>query len=91
MVGLPMRFFLSGNLMRFANFQREVEVRAGTVQEGLEVLLAQHPSLREILLDGAGQVRGVHKLFLDGEPLDSLAQAVSDRTEVAVVTAIAGG
>lgn len=86
-----MRFFLSGNLMRFANFQREVEVEAGTVQEGLDALLARHPSLREILLDRASGVRGVHKLFLDGEPLDSLAQAVGERSEVAVVTAIAGG
>ncbi|MEZ4361119.1 MAG: MoaD/ThiS family protein [Kofleriaceae bacterium] len=86
-----MRFFLSGNLMRFANFQREVVVEAQTVQAGLDHLVAQFPSLHDVLLDGGRQVRGVHKLFLNGEPLDSLQSAVTAESEVAVVTAIAGG
>jgi sulfur-carrier protein len=90
-----MRFFLSGNLMRFSNFQREVVIEAGTVQEGLDTLISQYPALREVLLDSARQVRGVHRLFLDGEPLElapgSPHIAVRADSEVAVVTAIAGG
>ncbi|HRC54288.1 MAG: MoaD/ThiS family protein [Myxococcales bacterium] len=77
--------------MRFSNFQREVEVDASTVRAGLDTLVEQYPSLREVLLDNQHQVRGVHKLFLDGEPLDSLQAAVRHDSEVAVVTAIAGG
>ena len=86
-----MRFFLSGNLLRFSSFQREVTVDATTVAEGIDVLIAQHPGLAQVLLDGAHNVRGVHKLFIDGEPLDSLDSPVGDDTEIAIVTAIAGG
>jgi sulfur-carrier protein len=86
-----MRFFLSGNLMRFSNFQREVVIEAATVREGLDTLISQFPALREVLLDSTRQVRGVHKLFLDGEPIDSLHCPVGGDSEVAVVTAIAGG
>lgn len=86
-----MRFFLSGNLMRFSGFQREVEVDAPTVESALDRLCERHPALREVLLDNQRQVRGVHKLFLNGEPVDSLQAAVRADSEIAVVTAIAGG
>ncbi|NJM91143.1 MAG: MoaD/ThiS family protein [Myxococcales bacterium] len=61
------------------------------MQAGLDHLVARYPGLGEVLLDGKRQVRGVHKLFLDGEPLDSVNSAVRADSEVAVVTAIAGG
>jgi hypothetical protein len=70
-------------------------IEAGTGREGLDTLLSQYPALREVLLDSARRVRGVHKLFLDGEPLEldpgSLHCTVGADSEVAVVTAIAGG
>jgi sulfur-carrier protein len=88
-----MRFVLSGNLLRFAGFRREVEVDAPTVEQGLTELVARCSGLGPVLLDGAGQLRAVHRLFLNGEPLaaQELGREVGAGDEVTLLTAIAGG
>jgi hypothetical protein len=88
-----MRFVLSGNLLRFSGFRREVPIEASTVEQGLTALVGSCPGLGPVLLDGAGQLRAVHRLFLNGEPLrpQELACTATPDDEVTLLTAIAGG
>lgn len=88
-----MKFKLAGNLLRFSNFQKEIEIAAGTVEMAMQSLVECCPDLRPVLLDGEGRVRQVHRLFLNGEILPSheLGHQVGSQDEVAIITAIAGG
>jgi hypothetical protein len=88
-----MRFVLSGNLLRFAEFQREVAVEAGTINEGIAALATRFPALRRVLLDGQDDVRRIYRVFLNGEPLghEDLGRAASATDEISLITAIAGG
>lgn len=88
-----MRFVLSGNLLRFSGFRREVPIEAPTVALGLTELVAACPGLGPVLLDGSGQLRAVHRLFLNGDPLapQELGCEARGDDEVTLLTAIAGG
>jgi sulfur-carrier protein len=86
-----MRIVLSGNLLRFSAFQREVNVEARTVRDALEALAEAHPSLRPVLFDAAHNVLRAHKLFIDGDSVESLDTPTAAQTELFIVTAIAGG
>jgi molybdopterin synthase sulfur carrier subunit len=88
-----MKFVFSGNLLRFSGFRREVEIQASTVGQGLSELVTHCPALAPVLLDGQGQLRAVHRLFLNGEQLTGpeLERAAQPDDEVTLLTAIAGG
>jgi molybdopterin converting factor small subunit len=63
------------------------------VAEGIIELVTCMPSLRPVLLDGAGQFRKVHRLFVNQDQLrnDELSRPVGAGDEVMILTAIAGG
>ena len=88
-----MKFVLSGNLLRFSKFQKEIDIPAPTVAEGITQLIGSLPQLGPVLLDGAGQLRKVHRLFLNQDQLGSaeLARPAGANDEVMILTAIAGG
>jgi molybdopterin converting factor small subunit len=88
-----MTFVLSGNLLRFSSFRKEIFISAPTVAEGIAKLVSGLPLLRPVLLDGAGQFRKVHRLFVNQDQVtnDDLARPVDDDDEVMILTAIAGG
>jgi predicted phage tail protein len=88
-----MTFEMSGNLLRFCNFRRHIEVGGATVEEGLGELLEQCPTLRTILLDGEGQVRRVHRFYHNGDLItrEELARPSGASDEITILTAIAGG
>jgi sulfur-carrier protein len=88
-----MRVVLSGNLMRFASFEKEVEVEATTVAQAVDALVQKFPDLQPVVFDGAGALRKVHRLYLNGDLLafDALNTAVAPSDELGVLTAIAGG
>jgi hypothetical protein len=88
----------SGALLRFADYSKEVNVPAQTLTECIERLTTTLPTLRPVLLDGDGQVRLTHQLFLNGDqvPRDQREAGgpevtVSDRDTLFILTAIAGG
>jgi len=64
-----MKFVLSGNLLRFSGFQKEIQIAAPTVAAGIVELCGSMPSLRPVLLDGAGNLRKVHRLFVNRDQL----------------------
>lgn len=88
-----MRFILSGNLLRFADFRKEISIPAPTLGDGLQQLTRQHPQLRPVLLDGEGQPRGVVRVFLNGQQLEPLLmeRTMVESDEITLLTAIAGG
>lgn len=88
-----MKFRVSGNMLRFTNFQDEIEVSADTVEAGMHKLVEACPQLRTVLLDGNSKVRSVHRVFLNGTvlPMDRLSEKAEAKDEVSILTALAGG
>lgn len=93
-----MKVVLSGALLRFSRYTREVDVEAQTLAECLDSLTSRFPQLQPVLLDGDGRVRATHQLFINGEQLErgryavgAPALPVADRDTLFVLTAVAGG
>ena len=88
-----MKFVLSGVMLRFADYQREIEIDAETVEAGVAGLVEKYPGLKGVLLDGEGRVRSAHMLVLNGEniPRAELARGAAAGDRLEIVTAIAGG
>jgi molybdopterin converting factor small subunit len=88
-----MKLQLSGTLKRFAGYNDTLEVEGRTVRAALQHLATVHPALKPVLFDGEGQVRQLHRLFLNAELLRTtqLDDEVDERDTLEIVTAIAGG
>jgi sulfur-carrier protein adenylyltransferase/sulfurtransferase len=88
-----MQFILSGNLLRFVDFRKDIVVSAPTLGEAMSELTQRHPGLRPMLLDNTGQVRGTLRVFLNGEQLSSVSmeRSIAENDEITLLTAIAGG
>ena len=95
-----MKFVFSGTMLRFVDYAREVEISQPTLERALAELLAQRPGLRTVLLDGAGNLRRSHQMFLNGESMDPryytdrqarAALPTEPADSVYFLTAIAGG
>lgn len=88
-----MNVVLSGNLRRYTDFEGEVELQADSVGEALDKLVYQFPDLKPVVYDGAGQLRSVHRLFLNGDVLEGAYsdQPLQPHDELGILTAIAGG
>ena len=88
-----MKFYLSGNLMRFSDYDREIEVEADTVYGAILTLVERYPALKPVLLDRENYLRGVHQIFLDGAMISSeyLDMPVSPDADITILTALAGG
>jgi sulfur-carrier protein len=89
-----MMIVLSGNLKRFADFEAEVVLDADTISAALGQLVERHPRLRPVIYDDAGSVRGVHRLYLNGEVLtqsEMATRALGPNDELGILTALAGG
>ncbi|MFE0173429.1 MoaD/ThiS family protein [Streptomyces sp. NPDC059002] len=82
-----------GVLLRFTDYENEIEVDGGTVRAGLTGLTERYPRLREVLLDRDGTVRPTHLIALNGERLTQgdLDREATEDDRVDIVTAISGG
>ncbi|MDT8997722.1 MoaD/ThiS family protein [Paucibacter sp. APW11] len=88
-----MNIVLSGVLQKHAQYQREHSLPAETVREAIETLVERFPAIGSVLLDSGGQLRKVHRLFLNGQQLSSeqVTSPVTDADRLEILTAIAGG
>jgi molybdopterin converting factor small subunit len=79
--------------MRFASYQKEIEIEASTMEDAFSALVARFPDLRGVLFGADGKLRSVHRVFCNGESVvGTLAQhALGPTDEIALLTAIAGG
>jgi molybdopterin converting factor small subunit len=82
-----------GILLRFTNYENEIEVGGSTVRDGLAALTDRYPTLREVLLDREGTVRATHFIALNGEQLfdEELDREATEDDRVDIVTAVSGG
>ena len=80
-------------MLRFTNFQNNIEIPGSTVREGLNTLIEHFPGLSDTLLDREGCVRPTHLIALNGEQLhlEELDRATTEDDRVDIVTAISGG
>jgi len=88
-----MIFKVRGVLLRFTDYENEIEVAAVTVRDGLTGLTERYPHLGEVLLDRTGEVRPTHLIALNGERLTTgeLDRETTEDDRVDIVTAISGG
>jgi molybdopterin synthase sulfur carrier subunit len=88
-----MKVVFSGTLLRFVDYQKEIDLDAPTVAAALSALVDKHPPVRPVLFDGQGRMRSMHRLFLNTEQLwaEDLSREVQCSDCLEIVTAIAGG
>ncbi|WP_049578676.1 MoaD/ThiS family protein [Streptomyces sp. SBT349] len=82
-----------GVLLRFTNYENDIEIGGGTVREGLAALTERYPDLGDVLLDREGNVRASHLIALNGErlPAGDLDREAAPDDRVDIVTAVSGG
>ena len=87
------RVAFTNHLSRWAR-EAPSEVAASTVREALDAVFARAPSLRGYVLDDQGRLRKHVVVFVDGSAIgdrDTLADRVSDASEIYVMQALSGG
>lgn len=81
-------------LRQYTGGQSTVRVDGATVGEVLQQLTAQHPDFGKQVLDGAGKLRSFVNIYRNDDDvryLDGLETPVSERDELSIIPAIAGG
>lgn len=81
-------------LRRFTNGIETVEVQGSTVGAVFDQLEVQFPGIRARLCEENGELRRFINVYVDGEDirfLDRLQTNVTEKAEVSIVPAIAGG
>jgi molybdopterin synthase sulfur carrier subunit len=76
------------------NDQEIVASGAATLKDAIDGLEAEYPGMRERLCDEAGQIRRFVNIYVNGEDvrfLDNVNTKLTERDEVSIVPAVAGG
>ena len=72
----------------------QVEADGQSLQQILDALERSHPGLQKRVLDDAGQLRRFVNVYVDGEDvrfLQGLQTTIAEKSEVAIIPAVAGG
>ena len=93
---MALRFVLPGPLHDLAGGRSHVQVdgRARSVAEALELLWGDCPALRDRILTEQGRLRPHVNIFVDGEDIrheQGLSSSVEDGSEIMVLAAVSGG
>jgi molybdopterin synthase sulfur carrier subunit len=86
--------FVPSSLRRYTAGQSKAQVSGGTINEIIEDLERQYPGVKSRLCDDSGQIKRYVNVFVNDEEIRALQgadTAVSDRDEVSIVPAMAGG
>ncbi|MGA7219482.1 MAG: MoaD/ThiS family protein [Candidatus Sulfotelmatobacter sp.] len=81
-------------LRQYVDKQSTVDVKASTVAEAMNALVAQHPDLRRHLYNEDGKLRAFVNLYVNDEDIRYLqkeATPLSDGDNISIVPSIAGG
>ena len=81
-------------LRQYVGKQSTVEVKAATVAEAMDALVAQHPDVRRHLYTDEGKLRAFVNLYVNDEDIRYLqkeATAVQESDNISIVPSIAGG
>ena len=88
------QFRIPGPLRRLSDGQITVEVAATDLGSAIEALDARYPGFRDRLLDEKGELRQFVNVYLNDEDVRlglGLKAKVSDKDEISIVPAVAGG
>jgi len=81
-------------LRQYVGKQSTVDVKATTVAEAMDALVAQHPDVRRHLYTDDGKLRAFVNLYVNDEDIRYLqkeATAVKEGDSISIVPSIAGG
>lgn len=81
-------------LRSFTGGHADVETTATTVRDAIVDLDRRHPGIAAKLLDAGGEVKPFIRIFVGAEDIGSLSgldTALTERDEMSIVPAIAGG
>jgi molybdopterin synthase sulfur carrier subunit len=88
------QFRIPGPLRRLSDGQITVEVAATDLGSAIEALDARYPGFRDRLLDEKGELRQFVNVYVNDEDVrlgPGLKAKVSDKDEITIVPAVAGG
>jgi molybdopterin synthase sulfur carrier subunit len=83
-----------GPLRRLTAGSPQVEVEGSTVAQALADLETRYPGFRDRLYDGSGQLRQFINIYVNDNDIrfgGGLETPVSDRDDISIVPAVAGG
>ena len=86
--------FIPSSLRRYTAGQSKAQVSGDTINEILEDLERQYPGVKSRLCDDSGQIKRYVNVFVNDEEIRALRgadTAVTDKDEVSIVPAMAGG
>lgn len=88
-----MQVILSGVLQKHVRYQREHNIQADTLNEALDKIASKFPRIRSVLLDPTGNLRRVHRAFLNGKQVNEYngAEELHPDDRLEILTTIAGG
>jgi molybdopterin converting factor small subunit len=81
-------------LRTFTGGASDIDLPAATVRDALAELDRRHPGIAARVLDGSGGVKPFIRIFVGADDIGSLAgldTKLSERDEIAIIPAIAGG
>jgi molybdopterin converting factor small subunit len=81
-------------LRTFTGGNADVDVTATTVRDAIADLERRHPGIAARILDGGGAVKPFIRIFVGPDDIGGLAgldTKLTDRDEISIVPAIAGG
>jgi sulfur-carrier protein len=85
---------IPGALRTLTGGNADIEVSAATVREALAELDKRHPGIGAKLLDATGVVKPFIRIYVRAEDIGGLSgldTAVTERDEIDIIPAIAGG
>jgi molybdopterin synthase sulfur carrier subunit len=88
------QFRIPGPLRRLSEGQITVPVEATDLGSAIEALDARYPGFRDRLLDEKGELRQFVNVYLNDEDVrlgSGLRATVSEKDEISIVPAVAGG
>ena len=88
------RIHIPTPLRQYVGKQSTIDVKARTVAEAMNALVAQHPDLRRHLYTDDGKLRAFVNVYLNDEDIRYLqkeATAVKEGDNISIVPSIAGG
>jgi molybdopterin converting factor small subunit len=81
-------------LRTFTGGASDIDLTAATVRDALAELDRRHPGIAARVLDGSGSVKPFIRIFVGADDIGSLAgldTKLTERDEIAIIPAIAGG
>ncbi|QHB31027.1 MoaD/ThiS family protein [Yersinia canariae] len=91
-----MRFKLSGNLAKFTNYKKDLQIdidQPSTLTELMTRLISQWPELKEVIYDKELKFKKGYLVSLNGQKInpDEFHEPIKNNDCVDIFTAIAGG